>query len=77
VGLSAAECLARVARFIDEKAEEDWANYEIFLIDVGATGEQIETERARNSTEHVIRRRHALSKLCALVGDERGDGILQ
>jgi hypothetical protein len=58
------------------ESPDAWADYEIFLIDAGATDKEIAAERARNSTEHVARRCHALNKVRALVGDERGDEIL-
>jgi hypothetical protein len=41
LGLSLNEALAAVGKFIDEKAEDAWADYEFFLIDVGATDEEI------------------------------------
>jgi hypothetical protein len=68
LGLSLNEALAAVGKFIDEKAEDAWADYEIVLVDVGAlrlTSPPIAKFRRRvrhrpmRAAWRAVRRRHA------------------
>ena len=62
-GLSAAEAELKVREFVADIQEESLADYEVALIDFGASPDELSAELARQRAEHMRWREQAIDRM--------------